>query len=163
MGVGFHQLVLKRFGSLIRFHDKGLGGYSTFIVGVERDHFERVGTTFFFRDLEYEFPGRAVECGNLSLVEKQVGGVYFIVFVVRVHNFKFLVELTGVKFHGIHELHAFHVFMSRRFAALSIVYREVLIPFTLFFSLTGREKQERKQDVVEIRHNILCDLRFMIL
>lgn len=44
------------------------------------------------------------------------------------------------QFHGIHELHAFHVFRSRCFAALSAVYRNlVLVSFTLFFSLTGRE------------------------
>jgi len=145
MGIGFHQLVLKWLGCLIRFHDKGLGGYPAFVVGMERDHFERVGTTFFFRDFEHEFPGCAVERGNLFLVEEQVGGVYFIVLVVRVYNFEFLVKPTGVEFHGIHELHAFHVFRSRRFAALGAVYRNlVLVPFTLFFSLTGREQQERK-------------------
>ena len=122
-----------------------MGGYPTFIVGVECNHFERVGTTFFFRDFEHEFPGYAIKRGNLFLVEEQVGGIYFIVFVVRVYNFEFLVELTGVKFHGIHELYAFHVFRSRRFATLSVVYRDlVLIPFALFFTLTGREKQERK-------------------
>ena len=41
MGIGFHQLVLKWLGCLIRFHDKGLGGYPAFVVGMERDHFER--------------------------------------------------------------------------------------------------------------------------
>lgn len=107
MGIGFHQLVLKWLGCLIRFHDKGLGCYPAFVVGMERDHFERVGTTFFFRDFEHEFPGCAVERGNLFLVEEQVGGVYFIVLVVRVYNFEFLVKPTGVEFHGIHELHAF--------------------------------------------------------
>ena len=80
MGIGFHQLVLKWLGCLIRFHDKGLGGYPAFVVGMERDHFERVGTTFFFRDFEHEFPGCAVERGNLFLVEEQVGGVYCTLF-----------------------------------------------------------------------------------